>query len=181
MIKLRSFNNGDIPALIKNANNSKISRYLRDTFPYPYTEQDAEWWISKGSRQGINRAIIYQGDFAGTIGVTPFKGEKRHLGEIGYWLGEPFWGKGIAARAVQILTREVFETTNLQKLTAGVYSPNKASIRVLQKAGYIQEAVLKRNIIKNNEFYDEHVLVKFRQDLITTTEKQQGNIMPPDM
>ncbi|MCL6270619.1 GNAT family N-acetyltransferase [Sansalvadorimonas sp. 2012CJ34-2] len=163
MIELRDFSQDDIESLVKNANSASISRYMLDTFPYPYTCEDAEWWISTGSKIGIHKAIIHDNQFAGTVGLKSKTAEKRFEAEIGYWLGELHWGKGIAAQAVKLLTEYAFDNTHIQRISAGVFSPNTASMRVLEKAGFHKEAILKQSIYKNNEFYDEHLFVKFRE------------------
>ena len=162
MITLRDFLEEDLDTLVLYANNKKVSRYLVDTFPYPYTDADAQWWISKGSKEGITKVIIHNGAFVGSVGAIPKSYEKRYEASIGYWLGEPFWGQGIATIALQMLTEEIFSTTDIIRISAGVYSPNRASMRVLEKAGYEYEALLKKSIFKNNELYDEHIYSKFR-------------------
>ncbi|MGI9278038.1 MAG: GNAT family N-acetyltransferase [Endozoicomonas sp.] len=165
MIELRELNESDIEPLVRNGNNKKVSRYLVESFPSPYTRENAEWWVSTGCQAGINRAILWHGEFAGVVGATPGTLEQRKQASIGYWLGEPFWGKGIAAEAVKQLSKEIFETTEVVRLFAGVFSPNKASMRVLEKAGYSEEAVLKKAAYKDDCFYDEHIFTQYRQGL----------------
>jgi ribosomal-protein-alanine N-acetyltransferase len=103
IIKLREHAWSDLGQLIRLANNERVSQYLRDTFPHPYTLADGEWWLRSGSAENgaITRVIEYQGRFVGGVGIKPQRGWRAHLGEIGYWLGEEYWGRGIgtAARA----------------------------------------------------------------------------------
>ncbi|CAM3502844.1 GNAT family N-acetyltransferase [Parendozoicomonas haliclonae] len=162
MIELRDFIHDDAQTLQRLANNPKVSRYLVDIFPYPYTDTDAEWWITTGSKQGITKVILHNGEFVGSVAAVRRTHEQRHMASVGYWLGEPFWGQGIAATALQQLTEEVFATTDIQKLSAGVFSPNTASMRVLEKAGYHREAILKKAILKPEGLLDEHIFVRFR-------------------
>ncbi|MHC4856890.1 MAG: GNAT family N-acetyltransferase, partial [Planctomycetota bacterium] len=82
--------------------------------------------------------------------------------EIGYWIAEDHWGRGIGTEAVTKMTVYVFSEMKTVKLSAPVYSPNKASMRVLEKCGYTLEAIHRKAIFKNDEFLDEHVFVKFR-------------------
>lgn len=163
MIELREFSKNDIDSIAGHANNFNVSRYLTSRMPYPYTTKDAEWWIETGSKEfGLNRAIDLDGECIGVIGVFFGKLEYQYSAEIGYWIGEQFWGKGIATEALSKMTNDVFSDTEIIRLTAPVFSPNKASMRVLEKCGYNQEAVHCKAVFKHGEFFDEHIYVKFR-------------------
>ncbi len=162
MIKLRNFAGSDSEALLEQANNLNVTKYLTDTFPSPYTLKDAEWWLSTGCKNGFNKVIEYKNKFAGSIGAIPLVNEKRFSASIGYWLGEEYWGKGIASKALDILTEEIFSNTDIIRLYAGVYSPNVASRKVLEKSGYVQEAILAKSIFKNGKFYDEYIYSKIK-------------------
>ena len=160
MITLRDYLNSDISALVSLANNQNVSRYMTTDFPFPYTIEDARWWISEGSKQGTTKVIEYNSQFIGSVGVHPKLAEKKRTAIIGYWLGEPYWGQGFAPEALKKLTSHVFASTDIIRLEASIYSPNKNSMKVAEKAGYHCEAVLKKAIYKNNEFYDEHIYSK---------------------
>lgn len=162
MIKLRKFKSSDVERLVFLASNQNVSRYLTSFFPYPYTQEDAEYWVNEGCNTGITRVIEFKGEFVGAVGAHPKAGEYQRSATIGYWLGEPYWGNGIAAESLSILTGYVFETTNLVRLQASIFSPNKASMSVARKAGYQCEAILRQAIYKNGEFYDEHLYVKLK-------------------
>lgn len=162
MLILREYNQYDLDCLQKLANNKNVVKYLTDTFPHPYTKQDAKWWISTGYKTGINRVIELDGDFVGSIGISFKNNEHRYSAVVGYWLGEQYWGKGIAHKALNILTEEIFSNTEIIRLYAEVYSPNLASMRVLEKSGYVLEAILKKSVFKNGEFYNEHIYVKIK-------------------
>lgn len=164
MITLRDYAKADIESLLGLANNPQVSYFLVYTFPYPYTRADAEWWLSTGVKaEGtVTKAIEYNGNFVGSVGLTLQVGWRDHLAEIGYWLGEPYWGKGIATQAVQRMTEYAFSDLQLQKLYAPILAPNKASIRVVEKCGYELEGVLKREVFKHGQYYDIHHFAKVR-------------------
>lgn len=156
MLTLRDYATSDIEALVALANNKLVSRFLVYTFPYPYTRADAEWWISEGvqAEGDVTKVIEYNGQFVGSVGLTRQLGWRDHLAEIGYWLGEPYWGKGIATQAVQQMTESAFSDLKLQKLYAPILAPNQASMRVVEKCGYELEGVLKREVFKDGQYYD---------------------------
>lgn len=135
MIKLRDYRETDIDSLAALANNENVSRYMTTTFPYPFTKEDAEWWITTGSKSGIVKVIEYDKLFAGSVGAHPRSAEKARSAAVGYWLGESFWGKGIASEALKQLTDLVFSTTDIVRLEASIYSPNAASMKTAEKAG----------------------------------------------
>jgi ribosomal-protein-alanine N-acetyltransferase len=158
MIVLREYADSDLERLVILANNENVARYLVYTFPHPYTQSDAEWWIRTGSKQNgaITRVIEYKGLFVGSVGINPQTGWRDHLGEIGYWVAEEHWGKGIASAALRQMTNYGFTSRQFRKLYAPVLSPNIASMRVLEKCGYMLEAILKGEVQKNGVYYDIH-------------------------
>ena len=163
MIELRGFLDRDIGSIAKHANNFNVSRYMASRMPYPYTEDDAKWWVEIGSKeQGLNRAIDLTSECIGVVGVRFGQFELQYSAEIGYWIAEEHWGKGIGTEAVSKMTDNVFSDTKIVRLTAPVFNPNKASMRVLEKCGYTLEAIRRKAVFKNDEFMDEHVYVKFR-------------------
>lgn len=162
MVTLRKFKPSDTSQLVALANNPAVSRRLTDSFPNPYTEQDATWWINEGSKDGIHRAIELDGQFVGTIGSVIGTGEKCKQYTLGYWLGEPYWGQGIVSQALPLFIDEVFSTTDVERFQAWVYEDNIASMKVLEKAGFHKEAVLKRALYKAGKLYDEHVYARLR-------------------
>jgi len=164
MILLREYADADLDRLVNLANNQNVSRYLVHTFPFPYTREDAEWWISAGSKQNgaITRVIEYQGLFVGSVGITPQNGWRDHLGEIGYWVAEDYWRKGIASAALQQMTEYGFSNRHLRKLYAPVLAPNTASMRVLEKCGYQREAILRSEVQKVGQYFDLHHFARHR-------------------
>jgi ribosomal-protein-alanine N-acetyltransferase len=164
MISLREYADSDLERLVSLANNQKVSRYLVYTFPHPYTTKDAEWWIGIGSKQhgAITRAIEYQGVFVGSVGINPQSGWREHLAEIGYWVAEDYWGKGIATAALREMTDYAFTNRSFRKLFAPVLAPNISSMRVLEKCGYHREAILKDEVQKDGIYFDKHHFVRHR-------------------
>ena len=131
--------------------------------PYPYTKEDAIWWVENGSKeQGLNLAIDFEENCIGVVGVRFGEDEYQYSAEIGYWIAEEHWGKGIGTEAVSKMTDYVFSNRDTIRLSAPVYSPNKASMRVLDKSGYTLEAIHKKSVYKNDELMDEYIYVKCR-------------------
>ena len=156
MITLRDYASSDVDYVVELANNEKVSRYLVFTFPYPYSRKDAEWWIETGSFENgsVTKAIEVRGEFVGSIGIKPQSGWRSHLAEIGYWVGEPYWGKGIATEALEIMSKSAFEAFGFKKLFAPVLARNQPSMRVLEKVGYRLEGVLRNEVQKNGRYFD---------------------------
>lgn len=156
---LRQWDLSDETSLIKYANNYNVSQYLADVFPFPYTSADAQNWLNYviTADPVINLTIDINGEAAGGIGLELKKGERRKTAHIGYWLGEPFWGKGVMPQATTLMVDYAFENFDLARIETVVYHPNTGSMRVLEKCGFIKEGISKKAIFKNGEFYDEHV------------------------
>ena len=154
--QVRSYRVDDAPSLAKHAHNPNIARNMRDTFPYPYTLSDAHDWISLVMQQSpeANFAIASADEVIGGIGLIFRDDIHRRSAEIGYWLGEPFWGQGIATAALRAVTDYAFANHDLARLEAYVFEWNPASMRVLEKVGYIREGKLRRSITKDAQTID---------------------------
>ena len=163
---LRRWQAGDELSLVKYANNYQIWRNVRDSFPHPYTLEDAHQWIMlcESIKQPTVFAIEINGEAAGGVGIILQKDVFRKNAEIGYWLAEPFWGNGIMAEAVKEMTEYTFNHFEVHRLYAGVFEYNPASMRVLEKAGYQLEAILRQSVCKEDKLWDEHLYVKFRKE-----------------
>ncbi len=164
--RLRPWAQSDIDALPAIANNRALWRNLRDQFPHPYTRESAEWWVNhclSNPPDLLPLAIEVDGALAGAIGLEYGVGERRHSAEIGYWLGEPFWGRGIASDALGTFCRYAFEEKNIVRLFAEVFAPNTASARVLEKNGFTREAVLHHAIFKDGEYLDAFHYARLRE------------------
>ncbi|UKJ08161.1 GNAT family N-acetyltransferase [Solitalea lacus] len=165
LIKLRQFElrpwqKDDAVSLAENANNKAIWDNLRDSFPYPYTIKDAEEWIAKNEliNPATNMAIVINGAAVGSIGVCLKEDVARINAEIGFWLGEKYWNRSIMTDAVTAFIDYVFDNFDIVRIYAEVFEYNQASISVLKKAGFIEEAILRFSIIKNDEIMDAYVL-----------------------
>ena len=154
---IRPWRSGDEPSLVRHANNRRIWINLRDQFPHPYTASDASRWIQLASARSpvTSWAIEVSGEAVGGISLKLQEDVDRVSAELGYWLAEPFWNRGIMSRAVRAITEHGFAHFSLTRIFALPFLPNEASQRVLEKAGYTREAVLRRSVIKNGEVLDQ--------------------------
>jgi len=154
---LRPWRLADAPSLVKYANNPNVARQLRDRFPHPYTAADARQFIQSvaNARPATTFAIIVDDLAVGGTGFAPGADVERFSAEIGYWLGEPFWGRGITADAVRLVSDYAFVTCNMLRLFALPFADNAQSIRVLEKAGYTREALLRASSVKEGRPRDQ--------------------------
>jgi RimJ/RimL family protein N-acetyltransferase len=154
---VRSWEAGDIPSLVAQANNRKIWRNLRDYFPHPYTAADGRRFLKnvRASTPETMFAIAVERQAVGGIGYVLQRDVERVSAEIGYWLGEAYWGRGIATEALIAVTAYAIDRHGLTRLFALPFAWNIASCRVLEKAGYALEARLRRSAIKDGEITDQ--------------------------
>jgi RimJ/RimL family protein N-acetyltransferase len=157
-IILRSYNLKDVDALTSIADNRNIWLNLRDSFPYPYSTEDATKFITMCIENVPETlfAIDYQGVLAGSIGLHMQQDIYRHSAELGYFVGEPFWNKAIASVSVQRMIQYGFEILHLHRIFASVYAHNKASMSVLEKNGFLLEGIKKQAVFKNDNYIDEY-------------------------
>ena len=148
----------DLESLVKYADNRNVWINLRDRFPHPYTRRDGQRFIRNmcASEPETAFAIATAGEAVGGIGFVLLQDVERVSAEIGYWLGEPFWGRGLATEAVVAVTRHAIAAHGLTRLFAVPFAYNKASCRVLEKAGYVLEARLRRSAIKDGRIVDQY-------------------------
>jgi RimJ/RimL family protein N-acetyltransferase len=157
-IILRKLTSADKESLALLANNKKVWDNLRDYISFPYTEQNAEDFIVlvKDESPTMTFAIAYQEQFCGVISLVRQTDVYRLTAEIGYWIGEPFWNKGIATKAVQLITAYGFNELGLVRIHTGIFEYNKISMRVLEKCGYRKDGVFEKSVIKNEQIWNEH-------------------------
>ena len=161
---LRQFRRDDREALAKLADNVNVSKYLTDRFPSPYTLADSDCWIAKVGSEDVphNFAIEWQDQFVGSIGLAPLGDVYHRTANIGYWLGEPYWGNGLATRAVAMIMDYIFANLQFIRIQAVVFAENENSIRVLEKNNFTLEAVLRQHLTKNGRTQDAMLYAKLR-------------------
>jgi len=162
ILKLRGFLDSDQSRLAELCDNKNIWNNVRDIFPSPYTLKNAEEFIRSCQAENpcSTFAIEFNSELAGCIGLVKQTDIYIRSAELGYWIGEPYWGKGIATRAVKQIVDYGFTQLGLTRIYAGVFEYNHASRRVLEKSGFILEGVLKKAVYKNDTFCDEYRYAK---------------------
>jgi RimJ/RimL family protein N-acetyltransferase len=154
---LRPWQTDDLENLVKNANNPHIAKYMTDAFPHPYTYEAGRSFLSFATQGNPTHifAIEVEGKAAGGIGIHPQSDIMRKNAELGYWLGESYWGRGIITAAIPQMLDFAFSTYDITRVFARPFGNNPASARVLEKCGFKLEATILQNIYKNDEFLDE--------------------------
>jgi ribosomal-protein-alanine N-acetyltransferase len=154
---VRSWRPDDLGSLVANADNRNIWLNLRDRFPHPYTRRAGREFIrlAMSQRPETMFAITADDEAVGGIGFTVLTDVERVSAEIGYWLGELYWGRGIVTEALAAITRYAIDTCGLTRVYALPFASNTASCRVLEKAGYTLEARLRRSAIKDGQIVDQ--------------------------
>lgn len=165
---MRDWAQDDKSALLEFANNSNIWRNLTDRFPHPYLENDADAWLASIARmpESSHWAIEHEGRCIGGVGINLGSDIYRKTGKFGYWLAEPFWGRGIMTAVVRAVVPYAMPRFGLVRLEAAVIESNFASMRVLEKSGFLREGVLRSSVFKEgrisnsvlNAFVDKSAL-----------------------
>jgi ribosomal-protein-alanine N-acetyltransferase len=157
--EVRSYRGSDAKSLALHANNRKIWVNLRDAFPHPYALKDARRFISAAlaGNPETHFAIAVEGQAVGGIGFGLHADVERISAEIGYWLGESFWGRGITTEALRAMTAYAVREHSLTRLYAVPFQWNSASFRVLEKAGYLLEGTMRRSAIKDGRIIDQRL------------------------
>lgn len=159
MVRLQSISLTDPEEIQELANNHAIAVNLRDVFSYPFTLQDAVALLiaSENGSMGHVFGIYDDETFVGCCSLTPQYDVYSINAEIGYWIGEPYWGKGYATEAIRELIDFAFGELEILRVYACVFEHNTASMKVLEKAGLEKEAVIKSSILKEGKVMDEHI------------------------
>ena len=162
---IRAWRSEDAGALVKHANNRKVWLNLRDAFPHPYTQADAAAFLELVARQDPTTffAIATEQEAIGGIGISVNQDVHRLTAEMGYWLAEPYWGRGIMSEAVARFTAYVFASFPLRRVYAEPYAGNTASCRVLEKAGFVLEGRLRSSAIKEGQILDQLLYARIRE------------------
>ena len=163
--RLRAWAAGDRAALVRHASNRAIWRNLWDAFPHPYTEADADRWLAVAAADPPPEgtyAIDVGGEAVGTVSLARGHDIERYSAEIGYWLGEAHWGRGIMTEAVERVTALALGEPELVRVFAPVFAWNTRSMRVLERNGYVREAVLRRAGVKDGVVIDRVIYARTR-------------------
>lgn len=155
---LRTWQTEDAASLTQYINNKKIWDNCRDGLPYPYAQEDAQTFLAiVQAKEGIHDFCIeVNGEAVGSIGFMPCVDVERFNAEVGYWIGEPFWNRGIVTDVLKEAISYYFEHTDIVRIFALVFEHNTASMRVLEKAGFVKAGVMRKAIFKNEHFIDAH-------------------------
>jgi [ribosomal protein S5]-alanine N-acetyltransferase len=162
---IRRWEEPDLDALVRYANNERVAINLTDGFPHPYLREHGEFFLNMVARQSPTRyfAIATREEAIGGIGITINEDVYRLTAELGYWLAEPFWGQGIMTEAVTKFSDYCFAQFELVRIFAQPYASNPKSARVLEKAGYALEGIMRCNVIKAGKILDQYLYAKVKQ------------------
>ena len=163
---LRPLTDNDADSLARQLNNKKVWDNLRDALPYPYTSQDAAWFINFQQNDPLLTCygIVVDGEVVGNIGFTRSEDIERFTAEVGYYIGEDYWGQGIMSAALSEAVEDYFKTTEVVRLFATPFDYNKASAKVLEKAGFQYEGTLRSNAVKNGKVVDMKLYARLKTE-----------------
>lgn len=166
--EIRKWRLSDAADLAAAINNKKVMDHLRDGLPYPYQEKDAVEYITAmlhmPADSGYAWAIAVQDKAVGSIGIFRKENIHRQTAEMGYYIAQEYWGRGIATKAVAAACQEVFEQTDIMRIFAEPFAYNTSSCRVLEKAGFTLEGVMRKNAVKNGKVLDMKLYARLREE-----------------
>ncbi|MGH8242316.1 MAG: GNAT family N-acetyltransferase [Steroidobacteraceae bacterium] len=153
---VRDWRESDRESLVRHANNRKVWRNLKDRFPHPYTDADARAWLELAATrpEATDWAIEVGGEAAGGVGLVPLTDVHSRTAHIGYWLGEAHWGRGIMSQVIAAVSERALATRGIRRLEAPVFAWNPASMRVLEKCGFMREGVMRNSVFKDGQLID---------------------------
>jgi RimJ/RimL family protein N-acetyltransferase len=165
--EIRAWRDSDLASLVKYADNRKIWINLTDAFPHPYTTESGRAFLAMVSRQDPTTyfALATPEEAIGGIGVSLNKDVRRLSAEMGYWLAEPYWGKGLMTETVTKFTDAMMAEFGLVRIHAEPYAHNRASCRLLEKAGFVLEGRMRSSVIKDGQILDQFLYAKIREPL----------------
>lgn len=165
---LRALVPADAASLQRHADNANVWRNLFEGFPRPYTLAEAEAWCSRDANSGAFGyvwGIVVDGEVIGCAGLAPHGGWLRCNAEAGYWIGEAWWGRGIASDALRQVTDWAFAALpELTRIFAPIFAWNEASQAVARNSGYVREGSMPRSAIKDGRVIDRVVWAAYRPD-----------------
>lgn len=159
---LREWKHSDLENLVENANNINIASNMRDGFPFPYTSEHGRQWIEIAKDNNCFFAIKVENEAVGGIGLTQGKDIERISAEVGYWLGETHWGKGIISSALKGVVDYGFNELKLERIFAVPLEQNTASRRVLEKNGFDLEGILRSSVIKFDKIHNQALYARIK-------------------
>ena len=164
-VRIRNLRESDAKRLAVLANNHKISVNIRDGFPHPYSFEDAVSFINNCLKQkpATVFAIDYKEEYVGNIALIPETDVYRKSAEIGYFIGEEYWNKGIVTRAVNLICDFGFTKLNLVRIHTGIFEYNIGSQRVMEKCGFAKEGVFEKAVFKEGKLWDEMRYAKINE------------------
>jgi len=181
---VRPWRLSDAPVMTRHANNPRVARNLRDAFPHPYNVVDAHRFLEAVAAQHPETffCIAVKDEPVGGIGFTLNNDVERFSAEIGYWLSEQHWGRGIVAEALRAVTLHAMDNHGLHRLYATPYAWNNASVRVLEKAGYVFEGRLRCSVFKEGQLVDQLLFSYTSADRAGRGQEGcgGGSVIPPD-
>ena len=168
---VRSWRQEDASDLVTYLNNERVRVMLTNRIPYPYLASHAEHFIAQCTQalSETSFAIGVDGRSVGAVGFGLLQNEERHTGEIGYWVAEEYWGRGIATDAVRAVTAHAFQNHDLERLQAHVFLDNVASARVLEKCGYSKEGVIRMSALKGERVINQILYAVLRSEVLGVT------------
>ena len=166
-INIRPWRMADAKNLAATINNKKVQDNLRDGLPYPYKIEDAKAYISalRKTKKGSQYAWAITVDDAAVGSITIIRKDNVHrfTGEIGYFIAEQWWGKGIGSRAVQDVCAYIFEHTDIIRIYGIPFAYNTGSCRILEKAGFALEGTMRKNAYKSGEFVETELYARIKE------------------
>ena len=163
-MEFREYSLDHAEAFSQMRNNPNVLDNGYDKTSNPFTKKDAIHFINIQLEKNPSQRflIFYNNELAGEIGINIQDDVHRLCAEIGYFIAEPFWGKGLATQAIKEMTEYTFATFDIVRITAGVFDFNKSSMKALEKNGYYLESIRKKSVIKKGQIIDDYIWVKLK-------------------
>lgn len=163
---IRPWNIADLDSLVKYANNWNVAKNLTNMFPHPYTQVDGKSFIEFVTADNLVHIFVIdiKGEAVGGIGIHPQSDIFIKNAELGYWLGEPFWGQKIISNAIRQIIEFGFSTYDIDRIFARPFGTNISSQKVLEKNNFKLEGHYEKILFKNGEYLDELVYALRREN-----------------